>query len=43
MLWGVAGSYELSGRKIFEDLLKEKVPDSLPYIREGENMFDYHL
>lgn len=43
LLWGVAGSYELSGRKIFEELLKEKISESLPNIREGENMFDYHL
>jgi hypothetical protein len=43
MLWGVAGSYEFQARKMFEDMLKEKVAEILPSLKEGETLFDYYL
>jgi dynein heavy chain len=30
-------------RKLFEDMLKEKVAEILPSLKEGESLFDYYL
>lgn len=43
MLWGVAGSFENNSRKVFQNLLFEHLPDSLPNVRDEETLFDYYL